>query len=426
MSNGQITPKEDRLTVFKRSILSEKAIDAITNALPEHLNPQKMARVVITAVTRTPKLLECNPMTVMNAVIEASQLGLMPDSVLGHGYLVPYGKTCVFIPGYKGMLDLARRSGELAWVQARVVYANDVFTYGYGMEPTLEHTPARALGKEPGEMTAAYGIAKYKTGEFHFEVMHKDEIEAIRRRSRAGNDGPWITDYDEMARKTVIRRLCKFLPMNPEYQNLVARDEYHEAGVLGQYIDVDPKTGEVLGQREEPTSRDMLDLFADQLEGEEEGDEIQDPRFEESEPEPKPAAADAGENGDGGSDEGGEGGEPDAPAEDGPGDQAGEQEDGEGDADSKGDGEEPLLEQGSGRISKAEDTAFIAAVEKLKERMLAQQDAELVQRVINNRLKMVGARDVLEIRTRLDREKFYRECHQMCEQWESLPKPKDE
>jgi recombination protein RecT len=419
MSNGQIVPKEDRLTQFKRSITSQKAIDAIQNALPEHINPQKMARVVITAVTRTPKLLECNPMTVMNAVIEASQLGLMPDSVLGHGYLVPYKKTCVFIPGYKGMLDLARRSGELAWVQARIVYENDDFKYEYGMEPTLTHTPARALGKEPGKFKAAYGIAKYKTGEFHFEVMHQDEIEKIRQRSRAGNDGPWVTDYDEMARKTVIRRLCKFLPMNPEYQNLVARDEYHEAGVLGQYLDVDPATGEVLGDKEPPSTGDMLDLFADQLEGEDEP-EIPDPRFEESGQDDDPP------KGDGDVDEDGEAPPPVAPVEESDDVPPSEPEDEPDAGEADDSGQSTLLDQGQGRISKQEDASFAAAVENLRERMRKVQDNEMIERVFANRLNMFGAKKYLDIRQRLDREKFYRELLFMCEQWESMPPKTDD
>jgi recombination protein RecT len=407
----QIVKKEDNLTAFKRSILSEKAMSAIATALPEHLNPQKMARVVITAVTRTPKLLECRPETVMNAVIEASQLGLMVDGVLGHGYLVPYKTTCVFIPGYKGLLDLARRSGEIAWVNARVVYQNDEFDFGFGMEPRLNHTPARSLGKEPGPMIAAYGIAKYKDGEFHFEVMYKDDIEAIRKRSRAGNDGPWVTDYEEMARKTVIRRLCKYLPMNPEYQQLVARDEYHEAGVLGKYIDVDPATGEVIDTPEEQTG-DMLDLFAEKLEEEKE-EEISDPRFEgeddqgdgdapaaeerEEAPDPTPEPEDSGED---------------------------ETEEGSNGGDDGGAGDdEDLKQDGTGRISKEEEAAFAKALEKLQERMLKVQDQNAIDKLINNRLGMFGAEKPAEIRSREERVKFYTELKQMCEQWESYAKP---
>lgn len=416
MSNGQIVPKEDKLVTFKRSIMSKKAMDAIANALPEHLNAAKMARVVITAITRTPKLLDCRPETVMNAVIEASQLGLMVDGVLGHGYLVPYKSTCVFIPGYKGLLDLARRSGEISWVQARLVFANDDFNYTYGADPTIAHTPARAKGEAPGEMTAAYGVAKFTSGEVYFEVMHKDEIEAIRQRSRAKDDGPWVTDYNEMARKTVIRRLCKFLPMNPEYQNLVARDEYHEAGVLGKYIDIDPATGEVIDDAPK-SAGDMLDLFADRMEEETEGEEIPDPRFEEAEKpaDETPEAAD--DSGDGEAEA-----QPDSePVAAGDGEQEQEPAHG-GEAGSDDDSGGPTLDQGSGRISKKEDAAFALAVENLKKRMAKVQTGDMIERVMKNRLGMFKAKEITEIRTRLDREKFYRELSHMCEQWESMPK----
>jgi len=129
MSNDQIVPRDTQFDNVRKFITSPKAMEAIAMALPKHMTPDKMARVVITAITRTPKLLDCTPQSIMRAVIEASQLGLMPDGVLGHGYILPYKKTAVFIPGYKGLLDLARRSGELSWVQAHVVYENDEFSY---------------------------------------------------------------------------------------------------------------------------------------------------------------------------------------------------------------------------------------------------------------------------------------------------------
>jgi len=418
MSKGEIISIEKQFENVKKFITSAKAMEAIAMALPQHMTAEKMARVVITAITRTPKLLECTPQSIMQAVIEASQLGLMPDGVLGHGYILPYKTTAVFIPGYKGLLDLARRSGEIDWVQARLVFANDDFNYCYGADPTITHTPARARGEAPGDLIAAYGVAKFKTGEIYFEVMHLDEIEAIRQRSRAKDKGPWVTDYNEMARKTVIRRLCKFLPMNPEHQLMVARDEYAEAGVLGQYIDIDPATGEVVEQAKAPTSADMLNMFTDQMEeeGEEEKDEqIQDPRFE-GESEPDDGGDKEGDAEADGEDEA----QPDnEPVAVGDGEQEQEPVD-SGEAGSEDDSGGPTLDQGSGRISKKEDAAFAAAIANMKVRMGKVQGDDLINRVVENRLKMFGARNILEIRQRLDREKFYRELSQMCEQWESM------
>jgi recombination protein RecT len=400
--SDQIIPRDKKLAQFKEAILSKKVQAAVANALPQHLNAEKMARVVITAVTRTPKLLECRPETVMNAVIEASQLGLMPDGVLGHGYLVPYKSTCVFIPGYKGLLDLARRSGEIEWVQAHVVYEGDDFAYQLGMDPQLHHIPARAAGREPGKMIAAYGVAQFKTGAHHFEVMWKDEIEDIRKRSRARDDGPWVTDYNEMARKTVIRRLCKFLPLNPEYQQLVARDEYHEAGVLEKYLDVDPATGEVT-EAGPPSTGDMLDMFAEQLEGDKEDEAIEDPRFE-SVPDPEPEPEPEDEAGDEEKQPGGDGG--DAAA-----------------ADEEEGSDEPFKTDGSGRISREEDTSFIVAVANVVERMRKIEDEDEVQRIISRLCGGYGAEKPIEIRSRFERVEFYRDLVKKAEELEVFARP---
>jgi len=253
-------------------------------------------------------------------------------------------------------------------------------------------------------MIAAYGAAKFKDGEGHFEVMYKADIEAIRTRSRAKDDGPWITDYDEMARKTVIRRLCKYLPMNPEYQNLVTRDEYHEAGVLGQYIDVDPATGEVI---EKETGGSMLDMFATELEEE---PVIEDPRFEVKEVDTKEEEEEV---------EGLFAYEPDPPESD--------EVAAEPPPAPEGDPEPPTdtFEQGQGRISKQDEAAFATALANLKNRMRKVATDEDIDKLWFNRLGIFGAEKPHEIRIRSEREKFYRELVQMCEQWESLNRKVD-
>jgi len=393
---SQIVSRDERFEKMKAMVLSAKSLEAISNALPEHLNAKKMARVVITAITRSPKLLDCTSASIMQAVLEASSLGLMPDGVLGHGYIIPFKDTAVFIPGYRGMLDMARRSGEIAWVQARPVYENDDFSYTYGMEPSLQHTAARAVGKKPGELIAVYAVAKFKIGEHQFEVMHKDEIEDIRRQSRAGDkkDAPWHTHYEPMAIKSVIRRLCKYLPMNPEYQMMVTRDEYHDAGVLGTVIEVDPDTGEVT----EPASAgSMLDMFSGQLE--DQPAPIGDVPFGGPETAEEPAPKEQ------------------PPAEPPPKAKPEDTQPGVPDPEPSSD---DIKQDGSGRISRQEDAAFIVALENLKERMRKVQNEGLIEQVINRSLGIFGAEKPIEIRSRTEREKFYRELRQMCEQWESL------
>lgn len=214
--------------------LLNKSKNEIEAALPKHLSADRMLRIAMTEVRRTPKLLECDPRSLIGAVIQASQLGLEPGSALGHCYFVPFfnGKSKQFeiqlVPGYRGFLDLARRSGQCQNIVARAVYAGDEFEFEYGLEERLVHRPCSV--SERGELTHCYAIAFLKDGGRQFEVMSYDEIEAIRKRSKAGETGPWQSDYEAMARKTVLRRLFKYLPVSIEMQKAVGLDEAAERG----------------------------------------------------------------------------------------------------------------------------------------------------------------------------------------------------
>jgi len=222
--------------------LLERSKEQIQMALPRHMHVDRLIRVALTSVQRTPKLLECDQISLLAAIVQSAQLGLEPDGVLGHAYLVPYGKEVQLIPGYKGLVMLARRSGEVSSIDARVVYAGDTFRFAFGLEPKLEHVPADDHDDEtPPEVTHAYAVVRLKDGGYQFDVMTRKQIEAIRKRSRAGGSGPWVTDFDEMAKKTVLRRALKLAPMSVEAQRAVALDEMAEAGIsqaLGDTIDV--------------------------------------------------------------------------------------------------------------------------------------------------------------------------------------------
>lgn len=208
-------------------------------ALPRHMTPERMARVAMTAIQKTPALQECTTYSLIGAIVEASQLGLEPDGVLGHAYLVPFrnkktgNKECQLIPGYKGLIDLARRSGQLSTIYAHIVRERDDFDFAYGLEPILRHRPTDS--PDAGRIIAVYAVAKLRDGGVQFDVMWKREVEAIRKRSKASNDGPWVTDYDEMAKKTVLRRLCKMLPASVEMHRAVALDERADAGVSQEF-----------------------------------------------------------------------------------------------------------------------------------------------------------------------------------------------
>jgi len=185
----------------------------------KHFTQEMIVRMLIMAASKNPALLQCSTGSLLRSAMLAAKLGLDCTGDLGEGYLVPFynGKTkqkeCQFIMGYQGMITLARRSGEIVRIESRAVYANDVFDLVYGLDPILTHKPA---WRDRGEILLFYGIAQLTDGSKQVEDMSLDEVQSIRDRSKAGKSGPWVTDFVEMGRKTVIRRLFKYLPKSTE------------------------------------------------------------------------------------------------------------------------------------------------------------------------------------------------------------------
>lgn len=200
-------------------------------ALPRGLNPEKALSAFKSEVSRTPALQRCTPDSLVKSALQAAQLGLEVNGILGHAYLVPYGSNCQFMLGYRGMIALARRSGQIISIYAQAVYKNDVFEFEFGLEEKLRHVPA--IG-DRGELIYAYAIAKLentyspagKEG-VQFDVMSRSDIDKIKARSQSakGAYSPWKTDYEEMAKKTVLRRLFKYLPISIDIQEGIAREE---------------------------------------------------------------------------------------------------------------------------------------------------------------------------------------------------------
>lgn len=216
--------------------LLERMKPQLALAVPRHLTADRMVRVVLTEVLRTPRLLDCDQRSFAGAVIQSAQLGLEPGSILGLAYLVPFRNTKAgrldvqLIPGYKGLLMLARRSGQLRSVESVVVHARDRFRVVRGTAPTVEHVPFEK--PDPGDPVAYYAVAFLKDGGIQFEYMWRHDVEVhAKRYSRAYDDGPWVTNFDEMAQKTVLRRLAKLLPLSIEAQTAVALDERAEMGI---------------------------------------------------------------------------------------------------------------------------------------------------------------------------------------------------
>ncbi len=235
MSNMSTTERKSMMMANQKSVMGllEQMKGEIARCLPKHLTPERMARIAMTELRKTPKLQECDPMSFIAAIMQASQLGLEPG-ILGSCYLIPFNNSqtdkveCTFMPGYRGFLDLARRSGQIVSLVARAVYENDKFSYSFGLEEKLVHEPAM---DDRGELKAVYAVAVLKDGGHQFDVMSKKDVDMIKNQSKSKNNGPWVTHYDEMAKKTVLRKLFKWLPCSVEMQKAVSLDELQEAGI---------------------------------------------------------------------------------------------------------------------------------------------------------------------------------------------------
>lgn len=239
----------------------------IAKALPQVMTPERFTRIALSAVSNTPKLGNCTPQSFLGAMMNAAQLGLEPNTPLGQAYLIPFenrkkGVTeCQFQIGYKGLIDLAYRSGEVKMIDAQVVYENDEFEYELGIDPILKHKPART---NRGNPIYFYATFKLTNGGQGFQVMSIEDVrEHAKKYSKTYNNGPWQTNFEEMAKKTVLKKLLKYAPLKTEFVKQVTSDETiktsisdHMEDVPNEYMDVeyeehqneDPVTGEIKGE----------------------------------------------------------------------------------------------------------------------------------------------------------------------------------
>lgn len=193
--------------------------DAVAQALPKHLTPDRFIRAALTAMTRIPKLADCTQASFLSAMLTLSQMGLEPDGRRAH--LIPFGKECQLIVDYKGLAELVMRSGIVSYLHADIVCENDEFEFDIG-EIKRHKIDFR---KPRGAPYAVYALCKFRDGTAKADVMTITEVERIRSRSRAGNAGPWKTDWNEMAKKTVFRRMSKWLPLSAEIREVVEADD---------------------------------------------------------------------------------------------------------------------------------------------------------------------------------------------------------
>lgn len=178
---------------------------------------ERFRMAVLEAVSKTPALIECTPVSIVQAALEAAALGLEPTGILGGAYLVPYKnhgtKEAKLIVGYRGYIDLIHRAGAVKSIEARVVYEGDAFDVEFGTTKRIRHVPYFVRGTDQGDRRFVYWIAEVD-GETIFDVLPMTTIEKARKASRAGDDGPWTNWYDEMAKKTAIRRAVSILPIS--------------------------------------------------------------------------------------------------------------------------------------------------------------------------------------------------------------------
>lgn len=213
-------------TTLKGWLQSDALKLEVAKVLPKHMKPERMMRIAITALTRVPKLNDCTQESFVRCLLDLSSWGLEPNGRDAH--LIPYGKECTLILDYKGLVVLAYRSGVVKKIHADIVRQGDLFVYNLG--EVEQHIPwaYRTDGHRPpesGEIIAAYCFVQMADGVTKSEVMSKDEVESIRKRSKAGGSGPWVTDWCEMAKKTAFRRCSKWLPLSPDINEAFERDD---------------------------------------------------------------------------------------------------------------------------------------------------------------------------------------------------------
>lgn len=233
-----LVTRRDRADVITTAI--ESRAQALMEVMPEGMDHRRFLRATLTAITRNPDLLACTPESLILAVFEAAEIGMVPTGSLNRAWIIPqrrnvaekgqpkrYVTEAELRIGYQGLTDLTRQ-GDVRSVESRAVFSGDEFAVTYGTDPGITHVPSFDGAMTPEMLTHVYAIAVLKDGARIFEVMTKAQVDAIRARAPGSNYGPWVTDYVQMARKTVIRRLCNYLPLTPQAQAAIIRDDERE------------------------------------------------------------------------------------------------------------------------------------------------------------------------------------------------------
>lgn len=245
----EIVPMKDKIKQVSDLLSSTAMQRQLARALPRHVTPERLARLALTQIQRVPKLLECDRESFLGAIMESAQLGLEPG-VAGQCWILPFKGKATFIAGYRGLAQLAWRSSLVSGLAARAVFEGDHFDYDFGMD-RIEHKPGGE--SDPKKLTHAYSILHTSTGGRLWDVMTREEIEKVRARSpavAAKRSTPWDTDYAEMAKKTVFKRMMKLAPCSVEIMRAMDLDDDAERGVQDLHFDLPER--DVTPPKEEP------------------------------------------------------------------------------------------------------------------------------------------------------------------------------
>ena len=277
LKNAIVEKRNEVSPVKAMGDLLKRMHTQIEKALPSVITPERFTRIALTAYSRNEKLQECTAESFLGSMMQSAQLGVEPNTPLGQAYLIPYRNKGVmevqFQLGYRGMIDLAYRSGEVQNIQAHEVYENDTFEYELGLEPKLRHIPAL---KDRGEVILYYAVFKLTNGGVGFEVMSKEDVEAFaKKKSKTYGTGPWQSDFDAMAKKTLVKRLLKFAPLKSDFVRAVTADETIKSGISENMADLPDETvtidAETTTPAEDPDYEEIPmpgDLYTDPETGE--------------------------------------------------------------------------------------------------------------------------------------------------------------
>ena len=220
----------------------ESRAKMLADVLPRSsaLTPEKLIKLTLSAAKKNPALLKCDVGSVFNALLQLAELGLNPSGATGEAYLVPYKDQCTPIIGYRGYIKLARQSGHLKQIETHVVHEGDKFTLRYGLDPVLDHEPD-LKAEVPGRALIVYCVARLPDGAVHVEVMTVAEVNRIRdevlskmREKWQLDASPWTKHWEEMARKTVLRRASKYLPLSAEMEKALQLDDSVDGEVVSR------------------------------------------------------------------------------------------------------------------------------------------------------------------------------------------------